>query len=87
MTPTDLQVLRAIATGKTAKEVAYTLNLSEHAVEYHLLAARKSLGAKNTIEAVSIYLQQKNKKPTRKALIDLVPASLQTLLLDGTEVA
>jgi len=75
MTPTDLQVLRAIATGKTAKEAAYALNLSEHAVEYHLLAARKSLGAKNTIEAVSKYLQRKPEKRKSEGRRSYIQAS------------
>ena len=84
MTGRDEQVLRLIAQGKIAKEVALELGISEHSVEYHLLAARKSLGAKNTVEAVSKYLQR---KPLRKSVIDFGPARLQTLLLDGTEVA
>lgn len=85
MTARDEQVLRLIAKGKIAKEVAQELGISEHSVEYHLLAARKSLGAKNTIEAVSIYLQRKPEK--RKSVVDLGPASLQTLLLDGPKRA
>lgn len=79
MTPRDLQVLRAISEGRTAKEAAHYLNMSEHAVEYHLLAARKSLGARNTVEAVSIYLQRK----PRKSVIAKQPSDGQLSLMDG----
>jgi len=82
MTARDEQVLRLIAKGKIAKEVAQELGISEHSVEYHLLAARKCLGAKNTIEAVSIYVQR---KPSRKAVSDRTSAGLQTLLLDAAK--
>lgn len=80
MTARDEQVLRAISEGRTAKEAAHYLNISEHAVEYHLLSARKSLGARNTVEAVSLFIQRKR---TRKALLDKRPSDIQTLLLDG----
>lgn len=80
MTPRDLQVLRAISEGRTAKEAAHYLNISEHAVEYHLLAARKSLGARNTVEAVSKYLQR---KPTRKIRGRNQASDGQLSLIDG----
>jgi len=84
MTARDEQVLRLIAKGKIAKEVAQELGISEHSVEYHLLAARKCLGAKNTVEAVSKYLQLKPAK--RKAVSDRTSAGLQTLLLDAAKL-
>jgi len=74
------QVMRLAAAGRIAKEIAQELGISERAVEHHLLDARRELGAKNTTEAVSKYLQARwrPKRKERKA------ASIQALARTGT---
>lgn len=48
----DLVVLRAIADGRTAAEVALHLGVSEHAVNRRLIRIRRELDAPTTIAAV-----------------------------------
>ena len=73
MTARDLQVLRLVAKGRLAKEVAGELGISERMTEYHLLRARQHFGARNTVDAVTRLLTQKR---TRKAelVAKVVPA-------------
>lgn len=52
LTPRQIEVLRAIATGNTDKEVAKLLSLSPRTVEMHVSAAIKSLDCSTRAEAV-----------------------------------
>ncbi len=52
MDPDDLEVLRAIANGRSPAEVAEELGVSEHAVNRRLIRIRRELGAPNTVAAV-----------------------------------
>ena len=81
MTARAEQCMRLAAAGRIAKEIAQELGISERAVEHHLLDARRELGAKNTTEAVSKYLQARwrPKRKERKAAVaklDVSPARL-----------
>ncbi len=53
LTPRQLDVLRMVAKGKTNKEVARALGLSETTVEKHLAAAFSTLDATTRAEAVA----------------------------------
>ena len=48
----DLEVLRAVADGRTAAEVAVLLGASEHSVNRRLIRIRRELDAPTTIAAV-----------------------------------
>lgn len=48
----DLEVLRAIADGRTTAEVALRLGVSEHVVNRRLIRIRRELEAPTTIAAV-----------------------------------
>lgn len=85
MTGLDAQVLRLAADGLVAKEIAATLGMSESTVEYHLLCARRSLKARNTIEACVLFT--KAQKITRKIVVDSQAGGEQISLLNGPEVA
>lgn len=88
MTGTDTQVIRLAVEGLTAKQIAYKLNLTERQAERHLLNVRHELGAKNTTEAVSKYLQSEwRAKRGRKIPSSRGPGCLQLSLPDGTKSA
>jgi pimeloyl-ACP methyl ester carboxylesterase/DNA-binding CsgD family transcriptional regulator len=52
LTPRQVEVLQAVARGKTDKEVAKTLGLSPRTVEMHVSGAIKTLGCATRAEAV-----------------------------------
>lgn len=52
ITPRERDVLRFIADGKTAREIARTFRVTESAVEYHLKNIREKLSSSNTAQAV-----------------------------------
>lgn len=54
ITQRQLQVLRLYAKGKKTIEIANELSISCRTVEFHLVGARKSLGAVNSVNAVAI---------------------------------
>ena len=64
MTARDLQALRLASRGRTAKEIAGELGISRRMVEFHLLRARKDLGATNTVDAVTRLLTMKRIRKT-----------------------
>lgn len=52
LTPTEREVLKAIAREKTNKEIAEEMGVSQRTVEYHLASINQKLGAKTRIGAV-----------------------------------
>jgi DNA-binding NarL/FixJ family response regulator len=52
LTPRQIDVLRQLIHGKSAKEIARALNLGEGTVRIHLAGAYRALGARNRIDAV-----------------------------------
>lgn len=54
ITQRQLQVLRLYAQGKRTIDIANELSISCRTVEFHLVGARKSLNAVNSVNAVAI---------------------------------
>lgn len=54
LTPRQIDVLRLIASGRSSKEIARSLDLSPATVKAHAAAAMSALGAANRTEAVVI---------------------------------
>jgi DNA-binding CsgD family transcriptional regulator len=55
LTERQRQCLEGFLARKTAKQIGRELGITHHAVEQHLKAARKKLGARDTIEAARLY--------------------------------
>lgn len=51
LTPRELEVLHNVSDGKTDKEIARILSISEHTIKNHMKSIRKKLGASNRIQA------------------------------------
>lgn len=51
ITPRQREVLRLVAEGKSNKEIARSLDLSEHTVKIHVAAILRSLGVQNRTQA------------------------------------
>jgi DNA-binding NarL/FixJ family response regulator len=60
LTPRELEVLEMIAAGVTNAEAARRLDLSVHAIKFHLAAIYRRLGVANRTEAAVTYLQSQN---------------------------
>jgi DNA-binding CsgD family transcriptional regulator len=60
LTPRELEVLQMIAGGITNAEAARRLELSVHAVKFHLAAIYRRLGVTNRTEAAVTYLRSVN---------------------------
>lgn len=54
LTPREVEVLEQLAQGLTNKQIARTLDISEHTVKYHISAIYAKLGVMNRAEAVRI---------------------------------
>jgi DNA-binding NarL/FixJ family response regulator len=54
LTAREVEVLRLVALGQGNKEVAAQLNVSEHAVKFHISSVLAKLGARSRTEAVTI---------------------------------
>jgi two-component system, NarL family, nitrate/nitrite response regulator NarL len=52
LTPRELQVLRLLAEGKSNKEIARKLGISEHTIKFHVNAILGKLNAQSRTEAV-----------------------------------
>lgn len=52
LTPTELRIIRALATGSETKEIAVTLHIAEQTVKFHLSNTFRKLGVKNRTAAV-----------------------------------
>lgn len=57
LTPRELEVLELIANGHTNAEAARTLDISVHAVKFHLAGIYRRLGVTNRTAAAVAYLQ------------------------------
>lgn len=54
LTKRETEVMNCVSRGKTNKEIAFELMISENTVERHLKNVYKKLGARNRIEALSL---------------------------------
>ncbi len=57
LTPRELEVLRLISFGLTNAEAARRLQVSVHAIKFHLAAIYSRLGVANRTEAAVTYLR------------------------------
>jgi DNA-binding CsgD family transcriptional regulator len=57
LTPREIEVLQMIASGMTNAEAARHLDLSVHAVKFHLAGIYRRLGVSNRTEAAVAYLR------------------------------
>ena len=57
LTPRELEVLQMISSGLTNAEAARRLQLSVHAIKFHLAAIYRRLGVTNRTEAAVMYLR------------------------------
>jgi DNA-binding NarL/FixJ family response regulator len=64
LSPRETEVLELTAHGLTNSAVARSLDVSVHAVKFHLSSIYKKLGATNRTEAVVMYLHE-NAAPQR----------------------
>jgi DNA-binding CsgD family transcriptional regulator len=53
LTPRELEVLRAVASGRSNKDIAHELFLSVHTVERHVANVYRKIGARNRAEAAA----------------------------------
>ncbi len=51
ITPREREVLQWVSEGKTDKEIAAKLSVSEHTIKNHMKSIRKKLGASNRVQA------------------------------------
>ena len=59
LTPRELEVLRAVAAGKSNREIASTLVLSVHTVERHIANIYRKIDARNRAEATAFALRER----------------------------
>jgi len=57
LTPRELEVLKMISSGMTNAEAGRRLDLSVHAIKFHLAAIYSRLGVANRTEAAVTYLR------------------------------
>jgi len=60
LTPRELEVLQMIASGLTNAEAAKRMQLSVHAIKFHLAGVYRRLGVTNRTEAAVTYLRFMN---------------------------
>ncbi|WP_431112167.1 helix-turn-helix transcriptional regulator [Variovorax paradoxus] len=53
ISPTQQSILESLLRGLGDKEIAYTLGLSSHAVDYHMRQLRRRFGVRNRVQLVS----------------------------------
>ena len=70
LTPRELEVLEMISFGLTNAEAARRLQVSVHAIKFHLAAIYSRLGVTNRTEAAVAYLRFQNGSPSQPALDD-----------------
>jgi DNA-binding CsgD family transcriptional regulator len=58
LTARELEVLQMVAAGLTNAETAHRLQLSVHAVKFHLAEIYRRLGVSNRTEAAVAYLRE-----------------------------
>jgi DNA-binding NarL/FixJ family response regulator len=57
LTPREREVLQLISSGLTNAEAAHRLNVTVHAIKFHLAAIYSRLGVSNRTEAAVAYLR------------------------------
>jgi len=57
ITPRQREILELLAQGKSAKQIAATLDISARTVEFHKYTLMESVGAKNTAELIHFALR------------------------------
>jgi DNA-binding NarL/FixJ family response regulator len=60
LSPRELQVLSMAARGLTNGQMAGELDLTVHAVKFHLAAVYRKLGVANRTEAAVVFLRAEN---------------------------
>ena len=60
LTPREADVLRSTALGRTNVQVADDLDISVHAVKFHLASIFRKLGVRNRTEAAVAFLAEAN---------------------------
>jgi DNA-binding NarL/FixJ family response regulator len=63
LTPRELEVLEMISFGLTNAEAARRLQVSVHAIKFHLAAIYSRLGVTNRTEAAVAYLRSQSVSP------------------------
>ena len=63
LTPRELEVLQLISSGVTNAEAARRLEISIHAIKFHLAAIYSRLGVSNRTEAAVAYLRSAELRP------------------------
>jgi NarL family two-component system response regulator YdfI len=58
LTPREVEVLQMLAAGRSNKEIAARLGISEHTVKFHVASILGKLGAGSRTEAVSIGIRR-----------------------------
>ena len=58
LTPREIDILELVVEGKTNKEIAYTLNISENTVKIHLRNILEKLHLQNRIQAAVYAVRQ-----------------------------
>jgi DNA-binding CsgD family transcriptional regulator len=68
LTPRELQVLDMTSQGLTNAEVAARLDVTVHAVKFHLSSIYRALGVSNRTSATAVYLSRPRPQPQPNAL-------------------
>jgi DNA-binding NarL/FixJ family response regulator len=65
LTPREIEVLNAVASGLTNKEIARALSISQHTVKFHLESLMRKLEVSSRAEAVSKSMRLRLLEPYR----------------------
>jgi LuxR family quorum sensing-dependent transcriptional regulator len=57
LTPREIEVLRWVADGKSAREIGETLHIAKRTVDAHVQSGVRKLGASNRTHAVTLALR------------------------------
>ncbi|KFE34468.1 response regulator [Thioclava atlantica] len=68
LTHRELQVLHELEQGRTNREIASTLSISERTVKFYMTNIMQKYGVKNRVAAVMAYRQGHEKQPAAEAL-------------------
>jgi DNA-binding CsgD family transcriptional regulator len=91
LSPRQREILALVAAGRTSKEIASALGISESTVNWHLANVFARLGASSRAEAVALAMREEvderdrlpNASPTSARLPSVAFALALTLLLLG----
>src|SRR6185503_13598063 len=78
LSPRQREILDLVAVGRTSKEIAVTLGISESTVNWHLANAFERLGASSRAEAVALSIRSNGATPAAgsQAHASSVPAAM-----------